>query len=263
MKHRALFFLVFFLLLCSCSRFDRKTGEVLEPAARMKDPQLTSHVLGSLKNSNTSLKSFKGIGRVNFQAGPQALQRARTVFAGYQGEKLRFEVLGLSGQPITSIAYDGTWFYATQHAENRFYKKRIPNADLNQLLNIPIRIHTINLLLSGQVPLIEHASARLERETSENAYVLLLKSGWWWWRRQQKIYLTEDLKTAWKYEMFKGANEPVYCLEIKAFQNFQGYRVPQKIEFTGTNGRQLVLEVIRYWANAEVETSMFTLKPPE
>jgi hypothetical protein len=262
MKHRAIFFFIFIFLLCGCSRFNRKFAEPLQPEPFIEDPQLTSHVLASLKHTNMNLKSFKGIGRITSGGGPQALQRARAVFAGYQAEKLRFEVLGLSGQPITSIAYDGTWFYLAQHSENRFYRKRFPNADLNQLLNIPIKINTINLLLSGQVPMIDHVSAQLEREPSGNAYVLLLKRGWWRWRQQEKIYLTADMKTVWKYEMFEASDKPVYCVEIKDIENYQGYQVPKTIEILGENGTKFMLEVVRYWANADVEMSLFVLKPP-
>ena len=190
------------------------------------------------------------------------MQSARAVFAGYHTEKLRFEILGLSGQPITSFAYDSTWLYLTQYAENRFYRKRIPNADLNRLLNIPIKINTINLLLSGQVPIIDHASAQLERETSGNTYVLLLQ-GRWWQRQQEKIYFSADMKTVWKYEMFEGSKEPIYRLEIKDYKNYQGYQIPQKVEILGRNGAKLLLEVDRYWANADVEGSLFVLKPPK
>jgi hypothetical protein len=261
MKHRAIFFLIFILLLCGCSRFNRKITEPYQIASRIEDPQLTSHVVASLKHINANLKSFKGIGRVKFGEGPHALQSARAVFAGYHTEKLRFEILGLSGQPVTSIAYDGTWLYVAQHSENRFYRKRFPNADLDQLLNIPIKINTINLLLSGQVPVIDHVSAQLERGASDNAYILLLKSGWWR-QQQEKIYLAADMETVWKYEMFEGTDKPAYGLEIKKFKNYQGYQIPQKIEFLGKDGAQLLLEVERYWANADVETSLFVLKPP-
>jgi hypothetical protein len=263
MKHLLIFFIIIFIvLLCGCGHFNRNITETEPLASRFEDPQLTSHVVTSLKRTNTGLKSFKGIGRIKFGGGPQVMQSARTVFAGYHTEKLRFEILGLSGQPITSFAYDSSWFYLTQYAENSFYRKRIPNADLDRLLNIPIKIYTINLLLSGQVPMIDHVSAQLERESSGNTYILLLQ-GRWWQRQQEKIYLSADMKTAWKYEMFKGSEEPIYRMEIKDFKNYQGYQIPQKVEVLGRDGATIFLEVDRYWANADVEEALFILKPPK
>jgi hypothetical protein len=261
MKHHTTVLLIILALLCGCSHFDRKRSGVPSADSHPEGIPSALHIVSSLKKTNAGLKSYKGIGRIKFGNGDRKNQRMRTVFAGYNAEKLRFEILGLSGQPITSIAHDGTWFYLAEFAASRFYRKRLPDADLEQLINIPIKINTINSLLSGQVPMIDHASASLEFEPSGNGFVLLLKKGWWF-RQQEKIYLYHDLKTAWKYEMFEGEDDLVYRLKITDFKNYQGYQIPQMIEFVGREGATLWLEIERYWVNADVDMSLFVLKPP-
>ena len=261
MKHRVLRFFIIGLLLVGCSHVDRKTAQIPSTDSQPGNLQSASQIVSFLKHQNATLKSYKGIGRIKLVNGSQAMQRTRTAFAGYQMDKLRFEILGLTGQPITSIAHDGTWFYMMEYAQRRFYRKRISNADLDHLVNIPITIDTINSLLSGRVPMIDHASARLTNEPSGNGHVLILKKGWWF-RKQEKIYLAADMKTAWQYEMFRGTDELVYRLKIANFKSYQGYQIPQQIECEGRDGAKLVLEIDRYWANADVDMSVFVLKPP-
>jgi hypothetical protein len=261
MKCRTIIFFIILVLLCGCSHFDRKSTGIHSTASLPKDVQSALYVVSSLKQTNASLKSYKGIGRIKIGNAFRVMQSTRTVFAGYHAQKLRFEILGLSGQPITSVAHDGTWFYMAEFTANRFYRKQFPNADLDRLINIPIKIDTINSLLSGQIPMIDHASARLEIEPSGNGYILHLQKGWWF-RQHEKIYLSTDMKTAWKYEMFEGKDELLYRLKIASFKNFQGYQIPQQIEFTGKDGTKMWLEIDRYWANADVDMSLFVLKPP-
>lgn len=261
LTRRFLLLLIGVLLWSGCSRVNREIVES-HPSLGVEDPQAVSSLLATLEQTNHGLTSFKGIARMKFGHAAGPLQSARAVFAGASNRKLRFDILSLSGQPATSVAYDGTWFYMAQHSENRFVRRRSPSADLERLLNIPIEINAVNLLLSGHVPIVDHTSAHLEKDLSHGGYTLVLKDGWRH-RIRQRIYLKADMQTVWKFEMFDSADAPAYGVEIHNYRKFQGYRIPQQVEVTGGDGSTLVLEVARYWPNAAVEPSLFVLRSPQ
>ena len=163
---------------------------------------------------------------------------------------------------MTSIAYDGAWFYLARYAEGRFYKKKSAGGDLHQLTTLPIRTQDVIALLSGKVPMIDPASAELRHSPPGDGFLLLLRSGWLR-RRYENIYLAADMKTVWKYEVYHGKNHLIYEAEMTHFKTFEGYRIPQQIEFRDQEGNRLLLEIERYWPNVDVEPSLFILKKPQ
>jgi hypothetical protein len=261
MKKRILFVFacICILSLSGCSSFNRKIpDDDSMPALRIAEPSLIAQLMTSLQHSNENLRSYKGIGRVKFSRY-DAIQSARVVFAGDNTSKLRFELLGIYGQPMTSIAYDGSWLYLAQHSENLFHKQRNSKGDLSLLITIPVKLDELNALLAGHVPMIKSDSVRLYKTPENKGFRLVLKTGWLK-HRQEHIYLLPDMKTVWKYEMFERPNVLLYEAEIMSYQTYEGYRIPQTIEFMDKDGNSLLLKVERYWPNAEIDPSMFVLK---
>ena len=261
MKKRILFVFatICILSLCGCSSFYRKIPDDDSASAlRITEPALVAQLVTSLQRANETLRSYKGLGRVKFSRS-YAIQSARVVFAGDDTCKLRFELLGIYGQPITSIAYDGSWFYLAQHSENLFHKQRHSKGDLSQLITIPVKLGELNALLAGHVPMIKPSSVQLYKTPENEGFRLVLKTGWLK-HKQEHIYILPDMKTVWKYEMFEKPNVLLYEAEIKHYRTYEGYWIPQHIEFIDKDKNSLSLEVERYWPNAEIDSSLFVLK---
>ena len=134
-------------------------------------------VVANLEQINRELISFKGIGKIKIWK-QDSLQSTRIAWAGFRSEKLRLEILGIAGRPLSSVAFDGSRFYLSLHAENRFYQKQTRDADLRRLISIPITIQDTLSILSGRVPLWENASVSLIEQPHKDAYVLVMKKKW-------------------------------------------------------------------------------------
>jgi outer membrane biogenesis lipoprotein LolB len=254
-------FLCLLLLLYGCSSLRTSYPVSGQPAQKtIEDPYLTEHILTVLKQRNQEIRSFKGIGRIEI-SDLQARRSARFAFAG-QERKLRVEILDIAGQPLVSLAYDGNWLYLVQHAENRFYQKKSLAGDLRQFITIPLTIRELVALLSGRVPLIEYASATLERDPGGQGYRLTL-NGRWLQRDREHISLAPDMKTVRRYERLDGRGRLVYAADVKSEKQAEGHWIPQRLSLADTDQHQLLMDIETWRPNANVDASMFVLEKPD
>jgi hypothetical protein len=217
-------------------------------------------VAANLEQINSGLTSFKGIGRIKIWK-PDGLQSTRIVWAGYQTEKLRLEILGVGGRPFSSVVYDGSRLYLSLHSERRFYQKQTRQADLSGLISIPVTIHDALSILAGRVPLLKDAALTIEKEPSGNQYILFLKKGWL--RKQTgKIYLRKDMKTVWKYELFQGEDTLLYRVDFLSHRRYGDYLLPDALLFSNDLQTRIRIDVDDIWPDAKLPSSVFVLKPP-
>ena len=226
-------------------------GQEIDPAS----------VFADLEQTNSRLVSFKGIGRIKLWK-PDGLQSTRVVWAGYQSEKLRLEILGVGGRPFSSIVYDGSRLYLSLHSERRFYQKMTRQADLSRLISLPVTVHDVLCILAGRVPLLKNATLTLESEPIGNRYVLILRKGWLK-KRTGKIYLLEDMKTVWKYELFQGTDTLLYRVEFLRRKPYGEYQLPDTLLFSNDLQTKIRIDVDNIWPDANLPSSVFVLKPPE
>ena len=221
------------------------------------DPKEARTLLLNLQNKNYYLKTFKGIGKFKLwnKGKPQA---ARLAWMGSVPEKLRTEILAVSGQPAISIANDGSWLYFLSHTPHRFYKKRSAKADLEKLISIPITSRDVIALLAGRVPVHEYNTASIMQDEAGDGYVLVLKKRW----RGiiEKIYLDEKKTDVRKVEMFDSSGSLVYMVVFERMQNINKYQVPLKLVISNED-IVFQLDIEKYWADIVVSPSMFVLNP--
>ena len=62
--------------------------------------------------------------------------------------------------------------------------------------------------------------------------------------------------------MFDSAGAIVYRLELIGMQEIKSYRVPYRLKVSNDDGAGFQLDLDRYWADAAVSQSVFTLTPP-
>ena len=185
---------------------------------------------------------------------------------------------------MISAASDGQWFYLFSHATGDFYKKRPTNFNMKRFFSISIKSEDIVNILLGRTPVAEYDSVDLmedrfnknqsdkEFESAEvsslnkdikgnkNGSVLLLKNKWG--NVREKIYLNDRLD-AHKIEMFDSTGALMYRLELIRMQEIKSYRVPYRLKVSNDNGMGFQLDLDRYWTEAAVSPSVFTLTPPK
>ena len=252
---------VLLFLLFGCAGL-RDSGSIIPPRQEPKpdrgfDPAI---VAATLQKTNSGLISFKGIGRIKIWKS-DFLQSTRVVWAGYQTEKLRLEILGVGGKPFSSVVYDGTRLYLSLHSERRFYQKKTRRADLSRLMSMPITVQDVLSILAGRVPLLKNAELTLQKDPSGKQTILLLtKSGF---RTQTgKIYLREDMKTVWKYELFQGKDRLLYRVEFLSHRRYGDYQLPDVLLFSDDLQTKIRIDVDTIWPDAILPPSVFVLKPP-
>ncbi|MDO9565815.1 MAG: DUF4292 domain-containing protein [Candidatus Desulfaltia sp.] len=244
-------------LLSACAGI---SGVASKKASVSEDLHEAANLLLSLKNKNNGLKTFKGAGKVTFWGKGKKGLISNIAWVGSEPDKIRFAMRSLSGQPVVTLACDGTWLYFLSHMdEQRFYKKPSKNSTLKQFISIPIKSSDIVSILAGQIPVAEHDSAIIKKNRSKDGYVIILKKDWE--NVIEMIYLDETRTTVRKIEMFDLSGLLLYRAEFAGMQNINGYLVPSRLFFSGANGDSFHLDINRYWADVSILPSVFVLTP--
>ncbi len=157
--------------------FDVAMALSLQPVPKQGTEIDPVSVMAVLKQINSELTSFKGIGRIKIWR-PEGLQSTRIVWAGDETQKMRIEILGIGGRPFSSVVYDGSRLSVSLHSEGRFYQKQTRQADLSRLISLPLTVRDAHTILAGRVPLLEDATLTMEKEPSGNQHILVLSKGW-------------------------------------------------------------------------------------
>jgi outer membrane biogenesis lipoprotein LolB len=249
-----------FLLFGCASLKDSATIKPLQPVPKPGTEIAPGSVLAVLKQINSGLTSFKGIGKIKIWS-PEGLKSTRIVWAGDETQKMRIEILGLGGRPFSSVVYDGNYLSVSLHSEGRFYQKQTRQADLKRLISLPLTVQDAHTILAGRVPVLENAALTMERDPSGNQHVLILSKGWF--RKQTgKIYLREDMKTVWKYELFQGEDTLLYRVEFLSRKQYGDYQIPNVLVFSNDLQTRLRIDVDSIWPDVNLSPSVFILKPP-
>ena len=220
-------------------------------------------VLAMLKNQNSGLENFKGIGRIKIWRQGQLEINERLAWIGSRPDRLSIAVL-VSGFAAIKMAADGKWFYYYEARSNPpVYKKiRAGDASLKRIIAVEIKTSDILTLLAGRVPLRDHRQALLVDEGSEyKGSVLVLKQRWL--GTIEKIYLDENRSQMQAVEFFDRSGNLTYRVRFDRMQVIKGYRVPSRLVITNGEDTQVAIDIYRYQADIDVTPSMFVLPPPD
>ncbi|MEE8398800.1 MAG: hypothetical protein V3S89_07325 [Desulfobacterales bacterium] len=239
--------------------------------ARIPDPGIHSlspgspfeirDLLSGLAERNSTLRTFKGVGRFTLWQGGGIQTRQRAAWAGAVPGSFRMVVLA-SGRPVIKLACNGKWltYHDLRPSPSVFSKVPVINGSLKRLVSIPIRANDLLTLLTGRIPVHRHHSARFIRHETDEGDVLVLKK---WWRIREKIHFTKNTNVPYKVEVFDLAGSLLYSAQLERIQQVDSFQIPMKITITdGTNQAGIQLIVDRYMPNVTVAESMFVLSPP-
>lgn len=271
-----LFICIFFISACTSL-----SHRISEESKEFRSPSEAKAIISILKSQNHKLKTIKGVGRITFL---EKEMTTRIAWVASTPDKIRITLSSVSGHPMISAASDGQWFYFVSHASGDFYKKRPTNFNMKRFFSISIKSEDLVNILLGRIPVIEYDSTDLMEDRSlkgrsgkdfesvevsslnkdiignKNSSVLLLKNKWG--NVIEKIYLN-DRQDAHKIEMFDSTGALVYRVELIKMQEIKSYRVPYRLKVLNDDGAGFQLDLDRYWADASVSPSVFTLTPPK
>lgn len=273
-----LFICIFFISACTSlpHRMSKESKELRSSAE-------AEAIISILKSQNHKLNAIKGVGRITFLEKEEKEMTTRIAWAASTPDKIRITLSSVSGHPMISAASDGRWFYFVSHANGDFYKKRPTHFNMKRFFSISIKSEDIVNILFGRIPVVEYDSTDLIKESSlkgrsgenfesagdpsldtdikvsKNSRVLLLKNKWG--NVREKIYL-DDGQEAHKIEIFDSSGSLVYRLNLIGMREIKSYRVPYRLKVSNDDGAGFQLDLDRYWADASVSPSVFTLTPP-
>jgi len=273
---RILFICIFFISGCTSL-----SHRISEESKEFHSSSEAKAIISILINQNHTLKTIKGVGKITFL---EKESTTRIAWVASTPDKIRITLSSVSGHPMISAASDGQWFYIFSHATGEFYKQRPTNFNMKRFFSISIKSEDIVNVLLGRIPVVEYDSVGLMEDRSikgrsvnnsksvevssfnedikgsKNGSVLFLKNKWG--NVREKIYLNDRLD-AHKIEMFDSAGALVYRLEFIRMQNIKSCLVPSRLKVSNEDGAGFQLDLDRYWADAEVSPSVFTLTPPK
>jgi len=222
----------------------------------MPDPE---NIVEQIKHNVTSLEDFKGISRFTHVNDGQ-MQSGRIAFAVSLPDKLRVEMLGPFGQPLISLASNGSKLYLYIRSKDLFKSGIQFRSTLKKILGMPISIPELNAILAGYVPVADYYRAQIKpwsitRNGPNSGWELSLKSRFG--RIKEKIWLGLDKKTVIKATLYSSSGDELYT--VFPLDN------PNKadtIRVLGPEGASITLEPQKFWENTHVDKTQFIIKRP-
>lgn len=244
-------------MISACSSVERKP-EKLKPGRSEAET-----LLNKIVKKNEGLNTYKGVGSFSLiQNGEK--NAARMAFMCRYPSSLRIEVISPTGQPVYSFSAHDRTFYFYSHFDNLFYKTRSFNSSLNRLISMEINVDDVSDLLSGRIPVKPYSRVLLEKNQTDNGWILTLKKRWP--RLCEKIHLDESQTKIHKIEFLTSKSKLIYCAELEGSIKIRNFDIPKKITLTDSEGTVFSLRIDGYEANfeiAEEDEERFILKSKE
>ncbi len=216
-------------------------------------------LIEKIKNVNAGLSTYKGVGSLEIRRDDLSL-KSRMVWIGDSPERIRLEILGIHGQPISSFSSDGEWIYFLSHLEKKFHKRRLKDNSLEQLLKIPLPLSTVSELLMGRIPISEFSAATLVTKGPDGGsilYVLEKETG-----NIEKIYLNPDHIRAGLIEFLNPEGILLYRIMLDDTTLVNAYDIPFFLSVADEKGAGLTIKVDRFWVDVDIDPVVFVLKGP-
>ena len=257
--YRPILLLTAVFLFSSCAVFKPSKELKIIPAEKAAEVR---HLLSAIQTKNDTLKTFKGIGKINVWQNDSRPVDQRVAWIGEKPQKLSIAVL-ISGYPAIKLVTDGKWLYYLETRDQETIYKKIAASDpsLRNLISIPISSSDIVTFIAGGIPLREFDSVDVIADKSGSGYAFVLKKQWWGVR--QKIYFDESKSQVRQIDLFDRSGSLKYRAELEKIRTVSGYQVPFRLKLSSDAGADFQLDIDRFWVNVELPPSVFILTPPE
>jgi hypothetical protein len=209
-------------------------------------------MLSDLDAVNRDLKSLKGIGTLRIE-DPERRQGARAAWIVAAPDRLRLELLSVSGSPAVSFSADGSSISLFLHDRGQW--RRGIDADLERFVGVPLTVAEVICLLSGRAPPVQAAGAALQEG------VLILEND----RGQgvQRLTLIADaagrVTGVRSVEVFDDTGRLRYRADFERIREEGAFRIPDRIRISRSDRAQVRLSVDRMWINPSLSPEAFVL----
>jgi outer membrane lipoprotein-sorting protein len=209
-----------------------------------------------LQAANAGLEDCKGLGQVTLRTGSKS-QRARLAWAAKVPDKLRLELLAVSGHPLAALASDGSHLYLRDNTTERFHKSNSPEANLEQLVQVPLRVSDLIAYLLGRIPTVTAERMVQMDNPHEPGYILELSR--WWGAISQRIFLKPDGKTITRVVNFAAEGKIAYQVNLADHRPEGEFLFARRLSAFTPEGDRIDMRLERFWPNAGIDEGAFQL----
>lgn len=212
-----------------------------------------------LCDANRGLNTFKGMGTISMQQGGRK-ERFRAAWAAEAPDRLRIELLGLAGQPVASMACDGSHYYLLTHHDGKFIKRRTDASGLRKFIHIPINALDVLALLSGRLaPPKERLIASIEKDAPHEPVLVIRDVAE---KIQDRVFSDGPRGAVKTVERCKDNGQLVWRAELDHLKNEKNYHVPYRVTLSAGEDVKLQIHMERFWANPDVAANLFVIEAP-
>lgn len=214
----------------------------------------------SLCGVNHSLVSLKGIGTISMTERDRK-QKFRAVWAAEAPDRLRIELLGLTGQPVASIACDGKYYYFLSHVEGKLVKRRASQSGFDKIINIPIGAEDVFALFSGRpAPSGGRLITRIEQGALHETVLVLRDVDR---DIRDRVYADRRDGAVTRIERGRdGSGQLIWRAALNNRTNEQGYDLPKRLTLSSGEDVQVRIDTERFWANPALPADLFVIGTP-
>ena len=216
-----------------------------------------SRLLLVIQGKNSAIQSFKGIGRIQLR-GAGGTRTSRAAWLGAADGRLRIEFLGLPGQSVARVVFDGIHLLFFSVTDPDIFQKKSSDPDLKPAVGVSIRASEVITLLAGGVPIYEYDSVSMETSESSGQETLVFRKRWL--GVVEKIFFRET--TIEKVEVFRWGNT-IYQATLNDVRPVDGRSVPFFLAIENPDGRGFSFSVDRQWTGVNLTPAMFDIAPAE
>jgi hypothetical protein len=213
--------------------------------------------LYNLRTVNAGLTTCKGLGQATLTT-KNGVQRARLAWAAQSPNKLRLELLAVSGHTLAALASDGAYLYLRDSTSDRFLQTRSSRASLEPLVQVPLYVPDLIAYLFGRVPRVTAERATLMDNPQKPGYILELSR--WWGKTCQHIGLAEDGTTVEQVTRFGADGVPIYWVELGQRHEEGEFSLPRRLTVKTKKGSQIDIRLDRFWPNTLIDGAAFQLE---
>jgi outer membrane biogenesis lipoprotein LolB len=224
-----------------------------------QDDQAARSLVENLIFQNPDLSQFKGMLRLRLQTGNQRFS-GRAAWATAMPDRFRIELLNMLGQPLTSLAGDGSSLTMMSYTDQSFYRLRQTRTALDKLVQIPIGIRDLNQLLAGRPPLPEFEAVQVSDGKPEEGATIIFKSRWHHTLAQLCLDDSGQMRMMKAFAPDGTLRYRVHWLE---WQVISGVNVPRQMQLEAPEGKHLKIIIERFWPNVQLEPGIFQIADPK
>ena len=243
----SLFYIIAFILIFSgCAQLRPASNPLLDKQALVLASQA--------KSFNQQIIASKGTGWARIETKTKT-DKFKIAWAAVSPNKIRITVL-MSGLPIETIIATGekiTFFSHTGEHSKYSYNSKDP--DMEDYIQVPIKMSEIILILLGRIPVKKFDNAYFS-PSDPSLSSISLEQNWKW--VTQSLHFNEKGKI-YGLKSRDLSGKILYEIMITQYKIYDFGDIPIKIEIKDMNNRKLTLDITNFQPNPPIKESVFRL----